>query len=141
MAAAESLTLEEQVARVREQKDAKAKAKAEVAAKREIEEFALEEQFETKTGGKRSEKFEIIDFGADVGFVVVERGPAVLYRRLLESKVEQGDVSTFVLPQVSFPEKDRFKELALEFHGMWNKCCDELCLLHKFRKSAIAGKA
>lgn len=135
------MTLEEELAAVREAKAEKERAAARRRDEREVEEFRLEQRFEQETGGKRGEKFEIIDFGNDAGFVVVVRGPAVLYQRLMASKIEAGDRSTFVLPQVGFPERDRFKEVANELLGIWDACADELVVLHKARKSKLAGKA
>lgn len=134
-------TLEERLAEVREARDKKAQAAAARAAEREVEEFELEQKFEQETGGKRDEKFAIVDFGNDVGFVVLVRGASVLYQRLMGSKIELGDRSTFVLPQVGYPERERFKELANEYLAMWDVCCDELAVLHKARKSKLAGKA
>lgn len=133
--------LEDRLAAVRAAKEAKAKAAAEVAAEREIEEFELEERFEKELGGKRGERFAILDFDGDGGFVVLARGAPVLYKRFVESKVEAGDISTFVLPQVVHPEKDVFKERANELYGMWAACANALSDLHKLRAVKIKGKA
>jgi len=135
------MSLEDRLAKVREAKAKKADAAAKLAEALEVEDFELEERFEQSTGGKRGERFEILYFGSDGGFVVVERGPGILFQNLSKSKVQLEDVSTFVLPQIAHPEKEEFKRRAFEMHGMWNACAEALTKLHKIHAIDLQGKA
>jgi len=151
MAAAESLSVEEQLARARDAREQRAKAASDRAARRELEALTLEAEFEQKTGGSRYDPaeparggaFAIVNFGDDVDLVVLTLvdGAEVLLKRLQKSNVERGDISTFVIKHVAHPDPEKFREAAIKRPMMWDSCLTHLMRLYGLREADLTKKA
>ena len=134
-------TLDEQLAKMREAKEAKAKAAKEAAALRELEEFNLEQKYEAELGGPRGVAFELVDataFGG--GFVVLKLGARVLWTRLQASKVTDGDIQDFCAPCVVHPSKEDFKALVMARPGLLGACGKALGRLYGVEYADERGK-
>jgi hypothetical protein len=125
---------------------ARAKADEEHNQKSELEELELEEHFEEKLG-RRGAEYEIVDFTAQHGgFVVVQRGEAVLHKKFM-SDVEKSAVGVpekafrdYVVPCVVHPSKEAFLELAEKMPRAWRRCANAVMALQGERKKVEEGK-
>jgi hypothetical protein len=139
--ASHAASVEERIAGYRAKQAAREAEREKELLSLELTKLELIDRFESELGPINRE-FRILSYATPfVGCIVLKRGPAVLYRKLRQSKVTPKDVEDFVVPQVAYPEKDEFRKLAGTYDALYPACLDELYLLHAGKLGDEQGKA
>lgn len=113
MSAAPSNTESREARRARlYQEEAKREEKRQSAIEdRKLDRLELVSALERETNGVEGQEFAILDTGvAGEGFFVVRRGASVLFKRYLDSKMNDADRFDFVLPHIPTDDAERFKD-------------------------------
>ena len=125
----------EQLREARAKRESEAREQLEAL---ELEELRLEDKF-SQTHGTRGQDFEIVK--TPMGCIVLERGPAVLYKTLRSSKYTDPDLHDFVNKQVVHPDKKAASAIFDRFPGVKiPQCVDAAAKLHMGKVSEEAGK-
>jgi hypothetical protein len=135
-------TVEERLALAREAKE-KREIEAIAAAKvRELEALELEEQF-SKSHGTRGVDFDLLT--TSEGTVVLELGPALIFKRLRAKLIERDAIDDesaqqFVQPCVVHPPIPEFLRMVNKRPGILVSLTDVLTSLYMAKEKDIRGK-
>jgi len=127
--------------RLRAELEERQKADAGKKLANEVALMRLESRF-TKELGARGVHFDIVDAThLDEGFIVVGLGPSVLHKRFIASKGDEEDVAEFVEPNVKYPDKDKYLEIAHRRPGLVHQAAHKLLSLYGLKAKEVSGKA